>query len=528
MNKTILPYDQTPQLAKTDVAYAMGDPRLRPFYQHAPELAGFAAALQEKSRQAVPRADLVAVLRRQYADLETGAAVQANIEALADAGTFAVVTAHQPSLLLGPLYFVYKALSTINLAEAAQAQTGHRVVPIFVLGSEDHDLEELNKANLFGKRLVWEPGQGGPVGQIPSDTLAPVLDELRAILGESPAAQELFARVAAAYAPGRSFAAATRALLHGFLGRFGLLVLDMGDAQLKKHLIPVAEAELLGQQSSQLVGGTIAELSALGFKAQAPPREINLFYLLPGQRQRIVLEQGGYRVLNTDLVFSAEAILAELRAHPERFSPNVVLRPLYQELVLPNLAYVGGGGELAYWLERKALFAHFGVAFPMLLRRHSLLWLDKDAGKKLAKFGFTAAEFFGDTEALVRGYVGRNAAAEVDLSLEIKDLQQIFQRIETKAVAIDPSLEKALRAEAVKASAGLEQWQGRLLRAEKQKHETTLNQLRALKEKLFPGNGLQERSDNFLPYVLKYGDAWFDTLRAHLQPFDPGFVILSE
>ncbi|MBL7781190.1 MAG: bacillithiol biosynthesis BshC, partial [Saprospiraceae bacterium] len=260
---------------------------------------------------------------------------------------------------------------------------------------------------------------------------------------------------------------------------------------------------------------------------QAAPREINLFYLKPGMRQRIVLEDGMYRVLQTNLGFSEAEIMAELDLHPERFSPNVVLRPLYQETILPNLAYVGGGGELAYWLERRSLFEHFGIAFPMLVRRNSVLWLDQDAQKKLTKFGFTPQQFFQDTEALVREYIAANASGEVSLDKEIADLKTIFDQIAAKAVAIDPTLEKAVRADETKSVAAFEQWQGRLLRAEKQKHEVTLNQMRALKEKLFPGNGLQERTDNFLPYLLKYGDAFLEALQENLDPFEAGFVIIE-
>jgi bacillithiol synthase len=531
MHKTLLPYPQIPQLAKTDVAYATGDPRLAAFYAHAPRLESFPEITACRAQREYPRADLADVLAKQYAALPETAQVRANIEALRSAQTFTVTTAHQPSLFLGPLYFIYKALTTINLAEKIQQQVGdvQRIVPVFVLGSEDHDIEELNKINLFGKRIVWQPETGGAVGSIAAQTLSPALAELRGILGESEAARALFERVERACAQASTFADATQALLHTFLGQHGLVVLNANDPTLKRHFAPIARAELLEQPAFRLVNETTARLNDLGFKTQAAPREINLFYLQPGSRERIVRQPGGgFQVLNTNLAFSEAEMLAELEAHPERFSPNVVLRPLYQEIILPNLAYVGGGGELAYWLERKSLFEYFEVPLPALVRRNSVLWLDGDVQKKLAKFGFTAADFFGDTDALLRNYVARNAAGEVSLALEINALGEIFERVAAKATAIDPTLEKAVRAEAVKSAAGLEQWQGRLVRAEKQKHEVTLNQIRALKEKLFPANGLQERHDNFLPYVLKYGDAFLASLKENLDPFDAGFVVLEE
>lgn len=530
MLKSILPYSQVPQLSKSDIAYATGDERLSGFYAYAPRLESFEQVFQNKKGHTYPREALVQVLFNQYKNLPTHAKVQHNIEALASEHTYTIVTAHQPSLFLGPLYFVYKALTAINLAEAIEsASKGQkRIIPVFVLGSEDHDIEEVNKVHMFGRQLEWKPAETGAVGSMSVEHLEPVLEELRSILGESEAAQALFARVERCYQNQESFAVATQALLHEFLGEYGLVVLNMNDVALKRSFIPVIKAELLEQAAFHLVNQTIGQLTELGFKAQASPREINLFYLKPGLRERIVLENGQYKVLNTDLVFSETEMMEEVESHPERFSPNVVLRPLFQETVLPNLAYVGGGGELAYWLERKALFHHFGIPFPMLVRRHSVLWLDRDAVKKLNKFGLTPAEFFGDTDTLVRKFIDEHASGEVSLEPEIHELKRIFEQVAQKAKAVDLTLEKSVLAESVKAVTGLEQWQSRLVRAEKQKHETTLNQLRALKEKLFPAHGLQERYDNFIPYVLKYGDGFIAALKTHLAPFDPGFVLLEE
>ncbi|MEO6037849.1 MAG: bacillithiol biosynthesis BshC, partial [Saprospiraceae bacterium] len=201
MQKTLLPYPQVPQLAKTDVAYVTRDPRLRPFYAHEPDLAGFEKMLVARSKVGSPRADLVLTLQEQYGPLPVQTAVQANIEALQQEHTFTVTTAHQPSLFLGPLFFLYKALTTINLAETVQRSAGasRRIVPVFVLGSEDHDFAELNSIQLFGKKLSWDSGEQGAVGSMQTAGLTAVLAELKAILGESEAAQALFARVERAY-----------------------------------------------------------------------------------------------------------------------------------------------------------------------------------------------------------------------------------------------------------------------------------------------------------------------------------------
>ncbi|MBN8682750.1 MAG: bacillithiol biosynthesis cysteine-adding enzyme BshC [Chitinophagales bacterium] len=526
MKKIVLPFPEVPQFAKTDVAYATLVPELRPFYQYTPDLDTFEAVIANRRQYATPRTLLSAVLTEQYAGLPQMAAVSANIEKLTQENTFTVITAHQPSILLGPLYFLYKAITAITLAEQIEARHGVAVIPVFVLGSEDHDLDELNKINLFSKKLVWETTESGAVGSMRTDGLSLFLEELTAIMGQSDAAQALMARVQSAYAPGRSIAQATRAMLHDLFGQYGLIVADGNDARLKAQFRPVMQDEMGPQHAVRLVNESIAALQAIGFKAQASPREINLFYLIPGMRERIVQEAGQFKVLNSAYTFTHSEILAEIEAHPERFSPNVVLRPLYQEMIFPNLAYVGGGGELAYWLERKGLFEHYGVPFPVLIRRNSVHWYDRDAVKKLEKFGFSAEESFQDTEYLIRQFIEKNAAAEISLEQEIADLKSIYQRLATKANTIDPTLEKSVLAESVKAEGALEQWEGRLRRAEKQKHEVTLNQLRTFKEKYFPGGGLQERSDNFLPYLLKYGPGFVEILKSALDPFDKGMAII--
>lgn len=528
MHKSLIPFPSVSQLAKTDIAYAAHDPSLRQFYDLEPVLENFVHAISERSKVGTDRELLATVLREQYLNLPETGLVDEQIAALLHPDTFTVATAHQPSLLLGPLYFIYKAITTINLATSVKQATGKHIVPIFVLGSEDHDLNELNHIRLYNRELRWNPGLAGPVGVMPASTLQPVLDELKPILGETENARALWSKIESCYTQSATFAEATQALLHAFFGRFGLVVFNMSHPDLKRKFVSIAWDDLSNRTAQRLVNATIEGLTSLGFKGQAVPRDINLFYMLAGSRERIVFEQGRFKVLNTDLEFSSEALKAELENHPERFSPNVVLRPLFQELILPNLAYVGGGGELAYWLERRSLFKHYGLPYPILVRRNSVLWFDKDSIKRLLKFGFAPARYFEETDALVRAFIESQADAEVTLAEEVVDLQRVYRHLAQKAQAIDPTLEKAVLADEVKTIAHFQQWESRLVRAEKQKHEVAISQLRSLKEKLFPGGSLQERHDNFIPYYLKYGDRFFDLLKTSLDPFDAGFVLLED
>jgi bacillithiol biosynthesis cysteine-adding enzyme BshC len=232
--------------------------------------------------------------------------------------------------------------------------------------------------------------------------------------------------------------------------------------------------------------------------------------------------------VDTDFRFSTAALKQEIHEHPERFSPNVVMRPVYQEAILPNLAYIGGGGELAYWLERKNQFEAFGLNFPMLIRRNSALWVDKASAKKLDKIGLHINELFGDTEALIKRFVKENTENEINLKDEKSAIEKILVQVSEKATEVDPSLKGKVLAENAKIMKSIENLEGRLMRAEKDRFEVSLNQIRKLKDKLFPGNGLQERQENFLSLYVKYGKDLFEILKDNLNPLEEGMVIFVE
>lgn len=525
-----IPFDQIPQFSDRDVAYATQKSELRPFYKYAPQLDSFAEVMADKqSYPAERRAALVGALRDQYAQLEDTATSLQQIAALENTSTFTVVTAHQPSLFTGPLYFVYKIASAINLAQQLNDRfPDQRVVPLFITGGEDHDFEEINHAHIFNNTLRWEQDQGGSVGQLPTTTLAPVLHELKDVLGESDRALALYERIEHCYGKHERYGMATVAFVHELFREYGLLILDMNRADLKQHFRAIMQEELLQQPSQKLVLAAQERLEAAGYGAQAHARAINLFYLGDGFRERIVHENDHFEVLNQSIQFQPDELLAELEAHPERFSPNVVMRPLYQECILPNLAYIGGGGELAYWLERKEQFEHFGLNFPMLVRRNSVLWIDRTSAKKMDKLGLAITDLLEDTELLIKRFVQEATDNEVSLAREKATLKEVFDQIAAKAEEIDPTLKKAVLAEHARQEKAVENIEGRLLKTEKQRFDTALNQIRSLKDRLFPNNGLQERHDNFIPFYLKYDQKFLDLLVKELNPLAPGMVVVED
>ncbi len=529
VNVKLIPFEDFPQLSAKDKAYYGLHPNLAPFYKYPTTIEAFADVIKDKAKDKTNRKVLVEVLKEQYATLDTNNLVGKNIDKLSSEKTFTVITAHQPSLFTGPLYYIYKIISVINLAEKLNAQyPDNQFVPIFVTGGEDHDFEEVNHANVFNKTLTWKNEESGSVGMMKTSTLKPALEELKEILGESDNAKEIFNLIEKAHTENEKYSDATIQMVHELFKDYGLVVVGMNHPKLKAEFRDIIKAEVFNQVSQPFMEKAKKELEEAGFSSQAHARDINFFYLRDQIRHRIVFEDNKYKVLDSDYSFTREEMKAEIDNHPEHFSPNVVMRPLYQERIFPNLAYIGGGGELAYWLERKKQFDHFGLNFPMLIRRNSALWIDKGNQKRMTKLDVDLRFLLQDTHDMEKAFVRENSESELSLKTEKGELAKIFEGIAKRTKDIDQSLVQTVKAEMASQMKSISQLESRLMKAEKQRHEISLNQLKSIQERLFPNNGLQERTDNFLQFYLKHGKNYFAVLKEHLHPLEKGFVVIYE
>jgi bacillithiol synthase len=531
VKKSTLTYAQTAYFSKLILDYLEGNSSLRSFYTHAPKLKAFKMAMDVKREQNINRELLVEVIEEQYKQAKCNFPASST-QLLLKQDTFTVTTGHQLCLFSGPLYFIYKIISTINLAEQlSQAYPESNFVPVFWMASEDHDFAEVNHIHLFGKKIEWNPTEPNigamPVGKIATASVAQVLSELAPILGNSEHAQQLMKLFENAYSGSKNLSEATRILAHELFGKYGLVILDADDKRLKAAFSSILLNDIQEQTNFKLVNESIAKLEELGYKSQVNPREINSFYIDGATRERILVEDGKYRINNSNKVFTLAEITVELQSYPERFSPNVVLRPLYQEYILPNLAYIGGGGELAYWLEYKAMFDFHNIQFPILILRNSLLWIESNLLEKWNKFNFSEAEFFSDVDVLVKEYIAKNRSVEFNLAEEQEKIKLAFSSISEKVQKIDSTLKASAEGELQKALSGILSIENKVLKAEKQKQETTLNQIKKSKEKLFPQGELQERYENLSAFYSKYGIEFIEALKANLDPLDFHFTLLT-
>ncbi|MGB5508520.1 bacillithiol biosynthesis cysteine-adding enzyme BshC [Robiginitalea sp.] len=505
---------------------------LKPFYGRFPSLEAFQEQIADKQRE-FPQSHRIRVsevLSQQYAALKASDATLEHIEALKDSRTFTVVTGHQLNLFTGPLYFAYKILCAVKLAaELSEAYPDCHFVPVYWMATEDHDFEEINHFNFRGKNIRWNREAIGGVGRMDLEGLEAVYETFSADLGPGKRADALRDLFKNAYLKQNNLAAATRYLANELFGALGLVIIDGDEPRLKELLTPHIEKDIFDNLGYRSVGKSIDKLRELpgDYHIQVTPREINYFYLLDGLRSRLVAREDGFGVVDSDLHFSEEVLKSELRAHPERFSPNVITRPLYQEVILPNLCYIGGGGELAYWLELKDYFDTSGVVFPMLLLRNSALLMTGKQRDKLEKLQLDIKDLFLDSDRLIEKKVREISEISIDFTPQREHLVKQFQSLYDLAGKTDKSFLGAVKAQEVKQLSGLDRLEKRLLRAQKRKLEDSVSRVRDLQDALFPGGSLQERSRNFSEFYLDMGPALFEELLEGFRPLEMEFSVYT-
>ena len=497
-------------------------------YNRFPTIENFEKQLTEKQQNynSKIREILVSVLNKQYQSLTISDLTKNNIALLLEENSFTITTGHQLNLFTGPLYFLYKIISTINLTKELKSKyPTYNFVPIYWMATEDHDFDEINYFNFKGKKFKWNRESSGPVGRLSTESLDDFLKVFELELGSGTNADAIKKLFYDAYANNDSLADATRYLANELFGNYGLVILDADNSELKTEFIPYIKKELVHQTAYKTVLKTLEKLKE--YPVQVNPREINLFYIEDNLRERILFEDGKYKINTTKITFSEKVILDLVDTNPEKFSPNVMLRPLYQEVILPNLCYIGGGGEIAYWLELKATFLAFNCTFPMLLLRNSALLVTQKQVEKATKLGLNLTDFFSKQEELINRKVLEISEIPIDFSNQKDYLKQQFSDLYTIANQTDKSFLGAVKAQEAKQIKGLENLEKRLLKAQKKKYVAELQRVVDLQNELFPNQSLQERKVNFSDFYLETGKALIEKLVNELKPLEFNFTILT-
>lgn len=525
---TRITYKQTGSFSKLMVDYLDQVPALRPFFEYKNNWEGFEAALKDRQRFSTDRAALVEHLHQQYSGIELNDRVKKNIESLLQPGTYTVVTAHQPNLLTGPLYFFYKIFHAIRIAEeAGKKYPVHHFVPVYYMGNEDADLDELGHFVLNGEKFNWDTQQTGAVGRMKvDDKLISLITRAEGQVRVLPNGGWLMDQIRSIFQKGKTIQQATMELVNLLFADYGLVVMIADSRIMKQQAIPVFEKELFGDGASSYVLETTDNLHNNGYKVQAHPRAINLFYLSDGIRNRIEKVGDYFEVVNTDIRFTETELREELHNNPHHFSPNVILRGIYQETLLPNVAFVGGGGETAYWLQLKSLFKAYNVFYPVLVARNSFMLLNEKQDKLLNNMKIESSQLFMGEEKLMEWWVQRETGNAASLANELREAEGLYQKIRSRASEIDPTLAAHVEALEINSLTRLQQLEKKMLRAEKRKYSDQKRQLESLFSSLFPNGGLQERVENFMPFYGRWGKEWMQEIYKASGTFEQEFGIL--
>jgi bacillithiol synthase len=515
-----IPFAETNAFTSFFLDYIGQHPQLKKFHGRFPEIGNFKDQLTEKSTS-FPKQNrevLVAALQEQYKNYTITDPVKNNLEALRSDKTFTVTTGHQLNIFTGPLYFIYKIVTVINTCkQLKKVYPEYNFVPVYWMASEDHDFDEIKYFKLNGKKYTWESEQTGAVGRFNPK-------ELEGILKELPEGLTLFQK---AYLKHKTLSDAVRFYVNELFGAEGIVVVDADSKALKTLFKEVIRDDVFNHTPQKLVDATNAELEKAGYEPQVNCREINFFYLDNNLRSRIEQQDDRYRIVDSALSFSKKELEALIESAPETFSPNVILRPLYQEIILPNLAYIGGPSEVVYWLQLKEVFTQYKTPFPILMPRNFAMVLDPPMVRKFEKTGLELNELFFEKNYLFNHFAVKFSRNKIKLNGEKEAIQNYFQIIRQQAEAFDKTLGPMVGAETQRAIKSLEKIEQKLLRSEKRFQSDKLQQVEAVKDALFPNGSLQERTDNFLNFYLQ-DPQFIQKLLTHFDPFDFRFSVLLE
>lgn len=497
--------------------YLSGKKELKGFYNFFPDKAGYKNAIAGIEEIKFNRELLVEVLTEQSKSVKnTSAASEKNIQSLLKENTFTITTGHQLCLFTGPLYFIYKIFSVINLSEKLKGEFPDKnFVPVYWMASEDHDFEEVNHFHAYGKKVEWNSEEKGAVGTFKTGSLSEFKTKLQEILGAGLNSGFLLDLFENSYLKHPDLSSATRFLVNELFGKYGLVIVDGNSKKLKGSFVPYFEKDIFENIPAKEVNASVEKLKQLNYDAQVNPRDINCFYMESGIRARIEKNGDDFNVVGTDKKFTRTELQQLIKSTPEKISPNVVLRPCYQQFILPNLAYVGGPGELAYWLEYKEMFEALNLFFPVLTPRKSVMIIDNNTLNKIKKLGFNMENIFENEQELVKLYIEKSNNS-FDLNEHKKAIEDLFRKISEETGKIDKTLNAAVEAEKQKNLNSITNLEQKTIRAIKSKLDTEVNQIKSIKAKLFPDGVPQERVENFSTYYNKWGAEFLSSLKENI------------
>ena len=529
-----LPFSALPGTPKLFIDYAENRSDASKYFMgHFTDLMAYETHLQSLERRSYLREPLYAALAAQNKSFFAGEATFVNLELLRSPATFAVVTGQQVGLGSGPLYTLYKALTAMQHARwLAEQFPSYHFVPIFWLESEDHDFAEINHLGLISADNEFRTVSYAQPAEDEARDLRPVsmrgidariedtLAALRAALPATDFSDEVFRMLRSAYAPGNSLQRAFAQLFHSLYPDAGIIFLDPSDPAIKQLATPVILQEL---ETFPTTGEEVIKRSAEleeRYHAQIKPRAVNLFMLHKENRFPIEPSEYGFFLKGTRQRFTRDELLAIAGSEPERFSPNVLLRPIMQDFLLPTAAYVAGPSEVSYFAQLQPAYDHFQVPMPIIIPRASITLVESKVDKVFRKFALPyAAMFLDDEEAWKLVRTAERAADTFDFAEYQTRISDMIEQLPARAGAAHPNLRGPAENTRAAVQRSLAMFGEKLLQHRRQNDDVLTRQIEKMHVYLFPGGKPQERQLNVVTLLNRYGREVLPRLTEACQPF---------
>ncbi len=503
--------------------FLKGSEKLDPFINRGLQKDDIRMQMEKKKFSSEKRQILYSSLSRQYQ--ESGMDTPEGVKNILEEKTYTVTTGHQLCLFGGPQYFIHKIVSAIKLSKDLKKQfPDNNFIPVFWMATEDHDFEEISSVQVFKKKIQIAGENAGAVGRISTTIFQSALQELKELFLNDRRADELLEIFEEAFKKD-NWADATRYWVHQLFKEHDLLILDADDSQLKKLFIPVIQKEIEEGFSEKLIQSTSQELLKCGYSSQVNSRPINLFYLHSDNRLRIIPDEGHFRI--GEEIYTKERLIEMVQEKPENFSPNVILRPLYQESVLPNLAYVGGPAEIAYWAQLKEVFNVVEVQFPKLILRNSFVWLSSNDLNWWKEQNLNEDDLFIHFDILVKKMLEHDDNENLSFKDENALLEELKEKLKLKISKEDASLEGMILSELKSLEKTILKIEKRLIKSKKEKRESYFNKVQKIQRSVMVGSSLNERIHNFIPLYCALQNEYIEKLLFHADPRSPSLKLLT-
>jgi len=506
---------------------------LNGFYSFKNEIKNYEDLIKKRSSFPVDKRLLLNnVVLKQYKNIRSLGLVSKSIDALKNPKTFTITTGHQLCLNTGPIYFFYKILHCIKISvELKKKYPKYNFVPVFWMASEDHDFEEIKSFETKNKKFeISSNDKNFCTGRIKPKNLNKIISELEFYFQNKPFKDEIISLFKKAYNKDLNLSESTRLIVHSLFKDYGLISIDADDHKLKSSFKEILIDEVNNFTCHNYVSATNDKISALldeKIKFQVNPRKLNLFLIKDNKRYRLEYAKNSYNAVGSNLSFKKGEILEIINKNPEMFSPNVLMRPIYQEFLLPNLSYVGGGAEISYWLQLKSLFDYYKIPFPILTLRNSILLLNRRDIDFIDKNNIQISDLLRSKSLFIKNIINSNFKDNLNLDYEKKELKSIFKSLLKTATHVDKNLEAFVKSNETKQFKMVDSIEKKIIKSYKRKIEDLINSCEKIYDKAHPDGILQERKINFSEYYSFIGKKMIKNIYDSIIPFDNKLIVIE-